>query len=161
MKTPEGERTIEGSHILRATDRVPNTDRLNLEDAGVGMDAKGFVVVGPQLETSAPGVYALGDVKGIRINLLQWGRACITDRLLPYAVFIDPNWDGSGSTRRKRDGWGAPTGWPECLWRGGARAGAGRARRIQQGAAGPRSRPDSGRLRAGNRGRRARPCGSP
>jgi pyruvate/2-oxoglutarate dehydrogenase complex dihydrolipoamide dehydrogenase (E3) component len=70
----------------------------------IATDSKGFITVGPELETSAPGVYALGDVKGgpafthisyddfriIRTNLLQGGRACITDRLLPYTVFIDP-----------------------------------------------------------------------
>jgi pyruvate/2-oxoglutarate dehydrogenase complex dihydrolipoamide dehydrogenase (E3) component len=104
VRTPEGERVVEGSHMLRAAGRVPNTDRLGLIDAGIATDAKGFITVSPQLETSVPGVYALGDVKGgpafthisyddyriIRTNLLQGGRACITDRLLPYAVFIDP-----------------------------------------------------------------------
>ncbi len=104
VRAPSGERTIEGSHMLRAAGRVPNTDRLDLPAAGIVTDAKGFITVGPQLETSAPGVYALGDVKGgpafthisyddfriIRTNLLQGGCAYITDRLLPYAVFIDP-----------------------------------------------------------------------
>ena len=104
LRTPAGEQVIEGSHVLRAAGRTPNTDRLGLPAAGIATDSKGFITVGPQLETSAPGVYALGDVKGgpafthisyddfriIRTNLLQGGRACITDRLLPYAVFIDP-----------------------------------------------------------------------
>jgi pyruvate/2-oxoglutarate dehydrogenase complex dihydrolipoamide dehydrogenase (E3) component len=104
VRNPEGERVIAGSHVLRAAGRVPNTDRLGLVDAGIATDAKGFITVSPQLETSVPGVYALGDVKGgpafthisyddyriIRTNLLQGGRACITDRLLPYTVFIDP-----------------------------------------------------------------------
>jgi pyruvate/2-oxoglutarate dehydrogenase complex dihydrolipoamide dehydrogenase (E3) component len=104
VRNPEGERVIAGSHVLRAAGRVPNTDRLGLADAGIATDTKGFITVSPQLETSVPGVYALGDVKGgpafthisyddyriIRTNLLQGGRACITDRLLPYTVFIDP-----------------------------------------------------------------------
>ena len=104
VRTPAGERVVEGSHVLRAAGRVPNTDWLGLTDAGIATDAKGFITVSPQLETSVPGVYALGDVKGgpafthisyddyriIRTNLLQGGRACITDRLLPYTVFIDP-----------------------------------------------------------------------
>lgn len=104
VRTPEGQRTVEGTHILRAAGRVPNTDRLDLPAAGITTDAKGFITVSPRLETSAPGVYALGDVKGgpafthisyddfrvIRTNLLQGGRACVTDRLLPYTVFIDP-----------------------------------------------------------------------
>jgi pyruvate/2-oxoglutarate dehydrogenase complex dihydrolipoamide dehydrogenase (E3) component len=104
IRTPAGERSLDGSHVLRAAGRVPNTDRLGLETAGIAMDGKGFVVVDQRLETNVPGVYALGDVKGgpafthisyddfrvIRTNLLQGGRACITDRLVPYAVFIDP-----------------------------------------------------------------------
>ena len=104
VRTPAGEQTVEGSHLLRAAGRTPNTDRLGLPDAGIATDAKGFIKVGDRLETNVPGVYALGDVKGgpafthisyddfriIRTNLLQGGRACITDRLLPYAVFIDP-----------------------------------------------------------------------
>ena len=104
VRAPDGERTLEGSHVLRAAGRVPNTDRLDLPAAGIATDPKGFITVNSTLETSAPGVYALGDVKGgpafthisyddyrvIRTNLLQGGRACITDRLVPYAVFIDP-----------------------------------------------------------------------
>ena len=104
VATAAGERTIEGSHVLRAAGRVPNTDRLDLPAASIAMDDKGFIAVSPRLETSVPGVYALGDVKGgpafthiayddfriIRTNLLQGGRACITDRLVPYTVFIDP-----------------------------------------------------------------------
>jgi pyruvate/2-oxoglutarate dehydrogenase complex dihydrolipoamide dehydrogenase (E3) component len=114
IRTPAGERTVEGSHVLRAAGRVPNTDRLGLEAAGIAMDAKGFVVVDQTLETSVPGVYALGDVKGgpafthisyddfrvIRTNLLQGGRACITDRLVPYAVFIDPQLGRIGLSER-------------------------------------------------------------
>ena len=83
----------------------PNTERLDL---AVGRrrrpTAKGFITVNDRLETSAPGVYALGDVKGgpafthisyddfriIRTNLLQGGTARTTDRLVPYTVFIDP-----------------------------------------------------------------------
>ena len=94
---------LAGSHVLRAAGRVPNTDRLDLAAAGIASDAKGFITVNSRLETNAPGVYALGDVKGgpafthisyddfrvIRTNLLQGGTTCITDRLLPYAVFID------------------------------------------------------------------------
>jgi pyruvate/2-oxoglutarate dehydrogenase complex dihydrolipoamide dehydrogenase (E3) component len=114
VRTPEGERVVEGSHLLRAAGRVPNTDRLDLPAGGIAADARGFVTVNPQLETSAPGVYALGDVKGgpafthisyddfriIRTNLLQGGRACVTDRLLPYVVFIDPQLGRIGLTEK-------------------------------------------------------------
>jgi pyruvate/2-oxoglutarate dehydrogenase complex dihydrolipoamide dehydrogenase (E3) component len=115
IRTAAGERILEGSHVLRAAGRVPNTDRLGLETAGIAMDAKGFVVVDQELETSVPGVYALGDVKGgpafthisyddfrvIRTNLLQSGRACITDRLVPYTVFIDPQLGRIGLSERE------------------------------------------------------------
>jgi pyruvate/2-oxoglutarate dehydrogenase complex dihydrolipoamide dehydrogenase (E3) component len=104
VRTPDEERTLTGSHVLVATGRVPNTDRLNLAAAGVDTDERGFVLVNGRLETNVPGIYALGDVKGgpafthisyddfrvIRDNLLDGGDATITDRLVPYVVFIDP-----------------------------------------------------------------------
>jgi len=114
IRTVGGERVLEGSHVLRAAGRVPNTERLDLAAAGIATDAKGFITVSTRLETSVPGVYALGDVKGgpafthisyddyrvIRTNLLQGGSACITDRLLPYAVFIDPQLGRIGMSER-------------------------------------------------------------
>ena len=104
ISTPEGESALEGSHLLAAAGRPPNTDRLNLEAAGVETDKRGFIRVNERLETNVPGVYALGDVKGgpafthisyddfrvIRTNLLEGGDATIADRLVPYTVFIDP-----------------------------------------------------------------------
>jgi pyruvate/2-oxoglutarate dehydrogenase complex dihydrolipoamide dehydrogenase (E3) component len=122
VRTPEGERDLEGSHLLRAAGRVPNTDRMNLPAAGIATDGKGFITVNDRLETSAPGVYALGDVKGgpafthisyddyrvIRTNLLQNGRACITDRLVPYTVFIDPQLGRVGLSEREAKRQGRP-----------------------------------------------------
>jgi pyruvate/2-oxoglutarate dehydrogenase complex dihydrolipoamide dehydrogenase (E3) component len=104
IQTPEGESTLEGSHLLAAAGRLPNTDRLNLEAAGVETDKRGFIKVSERLETNVPGVYALGDAKGepafthisyddfriIRTNLLEGGDATIADRMVPYTVFIDP-----------------------------------------------------------------------
>jgi len=101
---PDGERTISGSHLLVAAGRPPNTDLLNLDAAGIETDRRGFVKVDDKLETNVPGVYALGDVKGgpafthvsyddyrvIQSNLLDGGNATISDRLIPYTVFIDP-----------------------------------------------------------------------
>ena len=101
---PDGEGTLSGSHLLVAAGRPPNTDGLNLEAAGVETDGRGFVKVDERLETNVPGVYALGDVKGgpafthvsyndyqvIEANLLHAGDATITDRLVPYTVFMDP-----------------------------------------------------------------------
>jgi pyruvate/2-oxoglutarate dehydrogenase complex dihydrolipoamide dehydrogenase (E3) component len=99
-----GERQIQGSHLLVATGRTPNTERLNLGAAGVQVDKRGFVQVNERLETNVPGIYALGDVKGgpafthisyddfriLRANLLQDQQATVTGRLVPYTVFIDP-----------------------------------------------------------------------
>ncbi|HEU5349506.1 MAG TPA: FAD-dependent oxidoreductase, partial [Ktedonobacterales bacterium] len=104
VKTPEGKRTLTGSHVLVAAGRMPNTDALNLAAAGITSDTRGYVQVNERLETNVPGIYALGDVKGppafthisyddfriIRANLLEHGSATTTDRLVPYTVFIDP-----------------------------------------------------------------------
>ncbi len=104
VKTPTGERTLTGSHLLVAAGRTPNTDWLNPAATGVQVDNKGFIQTNEKLETNVPGIYALGDVKGgpafthisyddfriIRTNLLENGNATIHDRLVPYTVFIDP-----------------------------------------------------------------------
>jgi pyruvate/2-oxoglutarate dehydrogenase complex dihydrolipoamide dehydrogenase (E3) component len=101
---PDGERALHGSHLLIAAGRVPNSDGLNLQAAGVETDGHGFIKVNERLETNVPGVYALGDVKGgpafthisyddfriIRTNLLEGGQATTKDRVVPYTVFIDP-----------------------------------------------------------------------
>ncbi|MDP9367112.1 MAG: mercuric reductase [Chloroflexota bacterium] len=110
--TPDGEQALTGSHLLIAAGRMPNTDGLNLEAAGVRTDEHGYVIANEHLATSAPDVYALGDVKGgpafthisyddfriARTNLLDGGHATTTDRLLPYTVFIDPQLGRVGLT---------------------------------------------------------------
>jgi pyruvate/2-oxoglutarate dehydrogenase complex dihydrolipoamide dehydrogenase (E3) component len=104
VRTPEGERKLEGSHLLMAAGRPPNTDTLGLPAAGIETDKRGFVKVNERLETSTTGVWALGDVKGgpafthvsyddfrvIKTNFIDGGEAPIAGRLVPYAVFIDP-----------------------------------------------------------------------
>jgi len=104
VKAAGAERTIEGSHLLVAAGRTPNTEALNLQAASVEVDKGGFIVVNERLETSAEGVYALGDVKGgpafthisyddyriVRANLLRGEHASTKGRLVPYTVFIDP-----------------------------------------------------------------------
>jgi pyruvate/2-oxoglutarate dehydrogenase complex dihydrolipoamide dehydrogenase (E3) component len=104
VKTPSGERVINGSHLLASAGRSPNTETLNLEAAGVRTEKGGYIAVNERLETSAPGVWALGDVKGspafthisyddfriIRANLLEGGARTTNDRPVPYTVFIDP-----------------------------------------------------------------------
>lgn len=97
-------RSVTGSHILIAIGRQPNTESLNLHTAGVVIDKSGFVVVDPTLQTTAPGIYALGDVKGgpafthisyddYRIVRDRWLRnvdARLDGRLVPNTTFIDP-----------------------------------------------------------------------
>jgi pyruvate/2-oxoglutarate dehydrogenase complex dihydrolipoamide dehydrogenase (E3) component len=104
VRAPDGERTLTGSHLLAATGRVPNIDRLNLAAAGVATDDRGYIQVNERLETNVPGIYALGDVKGgpafthisyddyrvLKRRLIDGEDATITGRLVPYTVFIDP-----------------------------------------------------------------------
>jgi pyruvate/2-oxoglutarate dehydrogenase complex dihydrolipoamide dehydrogenase (E3) component len=120
VKTPDGECVLEGSHVLVATGRVPNTDRLNLASAGIETDKRGFIKVNDKLETNVPGVYALGDIKGgpsfthisyddfrvIRSNLLEKDNATTNGRMVPYTVFIDPQLGriGMSETEAKESG---------------------------------------------------------
>jgi pyruvate/2-oxoglutarate dehydrogenase complex dihydrolipoamide dehydrogenase (E3) component len=97
-------RSLEGSHLLVATGRTPNSDSLNLPAAQVKTDSHGFIDVNEHLETSTPGIYALGDIKGgpafthisyddfriIRANVLEHKQVSTKDRMVPYTVFIDP-----------------------------------------------------------------------
>jgi pyruvate/2-oxoglutarate dehydrogenase complex dihydrolipoamide dehydrogenase (E3) component len=122
LRGPAGDRTVTGSHLLVATGRVPNSDRLNLAAAGVQVDAHGFIQVNDRLETNVAGIYALGDVKGgpafthisyddyriIRNNLLRGGQATTRDRLVPYTVFIDPQLGRIGLTEQQARAQGRP-----------------------------------------------------
>ena len=97
-------RKVEGTHLLVATGRVPNSDTLNLPAAAISTDAHGFIRVNEKLETSAKDIFAVGDIKGdpafthisyddfriLRTNLLENGSATTANRLVPYTVFIDP-----------------------------------------------------------------------
>lgn len=102
--TPQGTWVVDGTHLLVALGRTPNTAELNLSAAGVVTDAAGYIRVNDQLETNVPGIYAIGDVKGgpafthisyddfrvLRENLLHGGKAGIGGRLVPNTVFTDP-----------------------------------------------------------------------
>jgi pyruvate/2-oxoglutarate dehydrogenase complex dihydrolipoamide dehydrogenase (E3) component len=112
---PDRPEALIGSHLLVATGRVPNTEALNLQAAGVATDSRGHVRVSERLETTAPGVYALGDVKPgpafthisyddfrvLETNLLKGGRATTAGRLVPYTVFTDPELGRVGLTERE------------------------------------------------------------
>lgn len=106
---------IAGSHLLIAVGRRPNTDALDLANAGIAADERGYITVNERLETSAPGVYAIGDVKGgpafthiayddyriLRTNLLEGGNATTRDRFVPYVVFTDPQLGRVGLTEEQ------------------------------------------------------------
>src|SRR5207237_2272903 len=104
LRTPQGEQQLTGSHLLAAPGRVPNTEDLTPEAAGIQLDKQGYIQVNGQLETNVPGIYALGDVKGgpafthisyddfriLRTNLHEHGSASTQDRMVLYTIFIDP-----------------------------------------------------------------------
>lgn len=118
----KGEETISGTHLLLAAGRTPNTDMLNLAAAGVEMDDRGYIVVDDHLRTTAPDIYALGDVKGgpafthisyddyriVKSNLFENGDAAIGDRILPYVVFIDPQLGRIGLSEKEATRRGIP-----------------------------------------------------
>jgi pyruvate/2-oxoglutarate dehydrogenase complex dihydrolipoamide dehydrogenase (E3) component len=104
VQTPQGPRQLSGTHLLAAVGRDPNTERLNLAAAGIELDAHGFIHTNQFLETSAPGVYAAGDIKGgpafthisyddfriLRSSLIEGKKVSIAGRMLPYVLFMDP-----------------------------------------------------------------------
>ncbi|MGA7616789.1 MAG: mercuric reductase [Thermoanaerobaculia bacterium] len=120
VSTPGGPRQLEGSHLLVATGRNPNTDDLRADLGGIETDTRGFIRVDSRLATTAPDVYALGDVNGgpafthisyddyriVRENLLSGGSATTAGRLVPYTVFIDPQLGrvGMSETEAERSG---------------------------------------------------------
>jgi pyruvate/2-oxoglutarate dehydrogenase complex dihydrolipoamide dehydrogenase (E3) component len=97
-------KNLEGTHLLVATGRVPNSDTLNLTAAGIETDARGFIRTNNRLETNVEGIFALGDIKGgpafthisyddfrvIRSNVTEKKNVTIDGRLVPYTMFIDP-----------------------------------------------------------------------
>ena len=103
---------ITGTHLLVATGRRPNTDDLGLEAAGVEADEQGFIRVNEYLETTVPGIWALGDVKGgpafthisyddhlvVFEHLVYGKKRSIERRIVPYALFTDPELGRVGMT---------------------------------------------------------------
>ncbi|MEH2311285.1 MAG: mercuric reductase [Nostoc sp.] len=113
IQVGDGELSVQGSHLLVAVGRAPNTDSLNLAAAGVATDTRGFIQVNDRLETNIPGIWALGDINGgpqythislddyriIKANLIDGGnrstgvdakRLVVRHRLVPSCLFIDP-----------------------------------------------------------------------
>jgi pyruvate/2-oxoglutarate dehydrogenase complex dihydrolipoamide dehydrogenase (E3) component len=103
VRTPQGERRLEGSDVLVATGRTPNTAGIGLDVLGVRLDGRGYIQVNDRLETTAPGVWAIGECAGspqfthvseddfrvIRDNLAG-GNHSTRDRLIPFCLFTDP-----------------------------------------------------------------------
>jgi pyruvate/2-oxoglutarate dehydrogenase complex dihydrolipoamide dehydrogenase (E3) component len=118
----QGEPEILASDVLLAVGRHPNTDDLGLERAGVALDKRGYIVVDDGLQTSVPGIWALGDCNGrgafthtayndfeiVAANLLDGENRRVSDRVLGYALFIDPPLGRVGMTETQVRALGKP-----------------------------------------------------
>jgi pyruvate/2-oxoglutarate dehydrogenase complex dihydrolipoamide dehydrogenase (E3) component len=107
--------TVAGSHLLLAIGQVPNTDNLGLDAAGVETDEAGYIKVNSRLETNVPGIWAIGDVKGgpafthisyddhlvIYENLFEGNDRSIEGRIVPYALYTDPELGRIGMSERE------------------------------------------------------------
>jgi pyruvate/2-oxoglutarate dehydrogenase complex dihydrolipoamide dehydrogenase (E3) component len=108
----QGSMAVEGSHLLLALGRSPNTDDLGLDTTGVARDDRGYIVVDDQLETNVPGIWALGDCNGrggfthtsyndfeiVASNLLDGASRRVSDRIPAYALYTDPPLGRAGLT---------------------------------------------------------------
>ena len=108
----EGSPAVDGTHLLLAVGRRPNTDDLGLDRAGVAVDARGYITVDDQLRTSVPGIWALGDCNGkgafthtayndfeiVAANLLDDDPRRVSDRIDAYALYVDPPLGRAGLT---------------------------------------------------------------
>jgi pyruvate/2-oxoglutarate dehydrogenase complex dihydrolipoamide dehydrogenase (E3) component len=103
LRNSQGEQTLEGSDVLVAVGRVPNTQGLGLENTGVDLDERGYIRVNERLQTSTPGIWAMGECAGspqfthvatddfriVRDNL-NGGNRTTQGRLVPFCIFTDP-----------------------------------------------------------------------
>jgi len=110
-----GDKDLSGSHLLLAVGRIPNTHDLGLEKAGVETDERGYIKVDDQLQTNIKGIWALGDCNGkgafthtayndfevVAANLLEKNPRRISDRILAYALYIDPPLGRVGMTENQ------------------------------------------------------------
>ncbi len=115
VKVGKEDKEVSCTHILLSAGRTPNTDLLNLEAAGIKTNERGYIVANDKLETTAKGVYVIGDVKGgpefthiayndhiILYNNLVCGKdESIKDRLVPYTMFTDPQLGRVGITEQQ------------------------------------------------------------
>jgi pyruvate/2-oxoglutarate dehydrogenase complex dihydrolipoamide dehydrogenase (E3) component len=115
VECDSGAPEIVGSHILLAVGRRPNTHDLGLEEAGITMDARSFIVVDEQLRTNVPGVWATGDVNGrgaftppsyndyeiVVANLFDNDPRKLSDRITAYGLYVDPPLGRVGMTENE------------------------------------------------------------
>jgi pyruvate/2-oxoglutarate dehydrogenase complex dihydrolipoamide dehydrogenase (E3) component len=115
VNTVQGAKQLVGSHLLVATGRRPNTDDLGLEKAGVELNKQGFIKVNSRLETTVPGIWAIGDIKGgpafthisyndfqiVYGNLIEGKNLTTENRYVPYCVFTDPQLGRVGMTEKE------------------------------------------------------------
>jgi pyruvate/2-oxoglutarate dehydrogenase complex dihydrolipoamide dehydrogenase (E3) component len=103
VETDDGVRVVEGTDLLIAAGRSPNTDGIGLDRAGVELDARGYIIVSDRLETSATGVWAVGDCAGspqfthaafddfrVAHDTINGGTRTTRNRLVPFCMFTDP-----------------------------------------------------------------------
>jgi pyruvate/2-oxoglutarate dehydrogenase complex dihydrolipoamide dehydrogenase (E3) component len=108
----EGAPSVQGTHLLLAVGRQPNTDDLGLETAGVARDERGYIVVNDWLETNVPGIWALGECNGkgafthtayndfeiVAANVLEGAARGVSERIPAYGLYIDPPLGRAGAT---------------------------------------------------------------
>jgi pyruvate/2-oxoglutarate dehydrogenase complex dihydrolipoamide dehydrogenase (E3) component len=115
------EKTLQGSHLLVATGRVPNTDGIGLELAGVELTDRGYVKVNERLETTAPGVWAVGEVAGspqfthiseddfrVFSDNVTGGNHVTTGRQVPFCLYTDPEFARVGLSEKEARAQGIP-----------------------------------------------------
>jgi pyruvate/2-oxoglutarate dehydrogenase complex dihydrolipoamide dehydrogenase (E3) component len=108
----KGDKAVNGSHLLLAVGRIPNTDDLGLDQAGIETDGRGYIRVDDQLRTNVHGIWALGDCNGkgafthtsyndfeiVAANLLDDDPRRVSDRIVCYGLYIDPPLGRAGMT---------------------------------------------------------------
>ena len=112
LECDKGDTAVRGSHLLLAIGRIPNTEDLGLDKAGVEKDERGYIRVDDELHTNVPGIWALGDCNGkgafthtsyndyeiVAANLLDDDHRRVSDRILCYGLYIDPPLGRAGMT---------------------------------------------------------------
>lgn len=108
-------RQIRGSHLLLAVGRIPNSDRLNLEAAGVEVNERGYILVNDVMQTNVPHIFAVGDINGegafthtsVSDGEIFWEHfngsknRLLSERIPTYALFIDPPLGRVGMTEKE------------------------------------------------------------